>query len=58
MKKRIAVISLLTDFGLTDWFVGTVKGVILGICAAARIVDLTHDVKPGDVRAVAFALGL
>jgi S-adenosylmethionine hydrolase len=56
MKKRIAVISLLTDFGLTDWFAGTMKGVIVGICPQARIIDLTHDVKPGDIRAAAFAL--
>ena len=56
MKERIALITLLTDFGLTDWFVGTMKGVILGICPNARIIDFTHDVPPGDVRAAAFTL--
>jgi len=49
MNERIATITLLTDFGLKDWFVGTMKGVILGICPNARILDLTHDVPPGDV---------
>jgi len=56
MNERIAIITLLTDFGLKDWFVGTMKGVILGICPNARILDLTHDVPPGDVKAGALAL--
>jgi S-adenosylmethionine hydrolase len=56
MNERIAIITLLTDFGHQDWFVGTVKGVILGICPPARIIDLTHEVPPGDIRAAAFAL--
>ena len=49
-------IFVLTDFGLTDTYVGVVKAVILGIAPDARIVDLTHDVPPQDVRAGAFAL--
>jgi hypothetical protein len=49
-------IFFLTDFGLTDTYVGIVKAVILGIAPAAQIVDLTHDVPPQDVRAGAFAL--
>ena len=49
-------IFFLTDFGLTDTYVGIVKAVILGIAPDARIVDLTHDVPPQDVRAGAFAL--
>lgn len=44
------VISLLTDFGTSDPYVGICKGVVLTRCPAARIVDLTHDVDPGDVR--------
>ena len=49
-------IFFLTDFGLADTYVGVVKAVILGIAPDARIVDLTHDVPPQDVRAGAFAL--
>ena len=49
-------ITLTTDFGTSDWFVGTMKGVIGGIAPAARVVDLTHAVPPGDIRAGAFAL--
>tara|TARA_Y100001934_G_scaffold283529_1_gene404058 strand:- start:15677 stop:16456 length:780 start_codon:yes stop_codon:yes gene_type:complete len=50
------VISLTTDFGLDDWFVGTMKGVILDRCPDSRIVDLSHHIPPGDLQAGAFAL--
>lgn len=43
------IITLTTDFGLRDPFVGIMKGVILGICPQARLVDLSHDVAPQDV---------
>ncbi len=52
----MAIVTLLTDFGLADTYVGQVKGVILGVCPTARIVDLTHAVPPQDVRAGAFLL--
>jgi S-adenosylmethionine hydrolase len=50
------LITLTTDFGTSDWFVGTMKGVMLGINPRARIVNLTHGVPAGDIRAGAFAL--
>lgn len=50
------IITLTTDFGTQDWFVGTMKGVILNIAPDARIVDLTHGIAAGDIRAGAFAL--
>jgi S-adenosylmethionine hydrolase len=49
-------ISLLTDFGLDDEFVGVIHGVILRIDPEARIIDITHEVPRGDVRAGALAL--
>jgi S-adenosylmethionine hydrolase len=49
-------IFFLTDFGLSDTYVGVVKAVMLEIAPDARIVDLTHDVPPQDVRSGAFAL--
>lgn len=49
-------IAITTDFGLDDWFVGTMKGVIQKIAPNAPIVDITHVIKPGDIRAGAFAL--
>jgi S-adenosylmethionine hydrolase len=50
------LIALLTDFGTRDPYVGTMKGVILGIHPQARIVDLTHDVAPQDVLGAYFLL--
>src|SRR3989442_15159550 len=50
------LITLATDFGFSDWFVGTMKGVILGIAPRAAIVDITHEIPAGDIRAGAFAL--
>ena len=48
--------TLLTDFGLDDSYVGTVKGVLLGINPAVRLVDLTHSVPPQDILRGALAL--
>jgi S-adenosylmethionine hydrolase len=41
---RRAIITLTTDFGLSDHFAGVMKGVLLGICPSAEIVDITHEV--------------
>lgn len=50
------IITLLTDFGTADYFVGAMKGAILSVCSDANIIDITHDVPPHDVQAGAFAL--
>ncbi|MCM8749117.1 SAM-dependent chlorinase/fluorinase [Thermomicrobiaceae bacterium CFH 74404] len=50
------IITLLTDFGLHDNYVGQVKGVILSLAPQARLVDLTHEVPPQDVLEGAFQL--
>ena len=43
------VLALLTDFGSRDHYVGAMKGVILGICPDATLVNITHDVPTHDV---------
>lgn len=43
------VVSLLTDYGLQDEFVGVCHGVIARICPEARIIDITHGIGPQDV---------
>jgi S-adenosylmethionine hydrolase len=50
------LITLLTDFGNADGFVGAMKGVILGIHPRAHIIDLTHEVAPQDISAATFLL--
>lgn len=54
--RASGIITLLTDFGTHDTYVGIMKGVALGICPAARVVDLTHDVPPQAVRVGALLL--
>lgn len=46
---RRATITLTTDFGLSDHYVGTMKGVILGIHPLATIVDISHEIRPFDL---------
>jgi S-adenosylmethionine hydrolase len=50
------VIALLTDFGSRDHYAGTMKGVALGICPDATLIDITHDLPPHDVLAGALEL--
>jgi S-adenosylmethionine hydrolase len=40
------ILTLTTDFGLDDHYVGVMKGVILGICPDAQIVDISHGIRP------------
>ena len=54
--KNTPVVALTTDFGLEDPFVGIMKGVILGICPRARLVDVTHGIPPQDVLSGCLAL--
>lgn len=48
------IITLTTDFGLSDGFVGVMKGVILSINPDVTIVDITHDIAPQNVEQGAF----
>jgi S-adenosyl-L-methionine hydrolase (adenosine-forming) len=54
--NRQSIITLLTDFGTQDYFVGAMKGVILSANPHARLVDLTHDIPAQDIHAAAFNL--
>lgn len=56
MSRNPSFVTLLTDFGTTDYFVGAMKGVIFGINPSAQIVDITHDIPPQDIEAAAFIL--
>lgn len=54
----MSIITLTTDFGTRDWFAGSMKGVILSVNPQAVVVDITHEIPPGDIRAGAFALAV
>ena len=53
---RPPLLALLTDFGPRDWYVATLKAVLLSRCPTARLVDITHEVPPQDTVAGAFTL--
>ena len=48
------IITLTTDFGWVDGFVGTMKGVILGINPDVTLIDITHDIAPQNIEQGAF----
>ncbi len=50
------IITLTTDFGNEDPFVGIMKGVILNICPEAEIIDLTHSIAPQNLLQASYAL--
>lgn len=52
----MTIISLTSDFGTSDNYVGVMKGVILGLAPQAHLVDLTHAIEPQNVRQAAFVL--
>jgi len=54
MANRL--ITLSTDFGLSDHFVGTMKGIVAGIAPAARVIDISHNVAPYNVTEAAFVI--
>lgn len=56
MTTDLPVITLLTDFGTADYYVGAVKGAILSVNPDAVIVDITHEVPAQDIETGAFLL--
>lgn len=50
------IVTLLTDFGAADYFVGAMKGAVLSVNPRAQLIDLTHEIPAHDVEAGAFAL--
>lgn len=56
MAKPSGIVTLLTDFGTRDPYVGVMKGVVLGVLPTARLVDLGHDIAAQSVVEANFAL--
>lgn len=56
MGRRYETVSLLTDYGLDDEFVGVLKAVIRDLAPHLTVIDLTHNIRPFDVRAGSLAL--
>lgn len=52
----MSIITVFTDFGLKDSYVGIMKGVILSINPKATIVDVTHEIEPQDILEASFVI--
>ncbi len=55
-NRKWPIITLLTDFGLKDPYVASMKGVMLSINPHCHLIDITHQVNPHDIREGAFTL--
>ena len=53
---RLPLVTLTTDFGTADGYVGTMKGVILTIAPTAHLVDISHEIAPQNLRQAAYVL--
>lgn len=51
-----SIITLTTDFGLSDAYVAAMKGVMLGINPKAKLIDICHNIKPQDIHQAGFVL--
>ena len=56
ISAGLPVITLLTDFGTADYFVGAIKGAILSVSPTVVIADITHEIPAQDIEAGAFML--
>jgi S-adenosyl-L-methionine hydrolase (adenosine-forming) len=54
--KKTSIVTLLTDFGTEDGYVGAMKGVILQGFPSAQVIDISHDIAAFNVRQAAFSL--
>ena len=52
----VRIIALLTDFGQRDPYVGTMKGIMLGINPDLQLIDISHEIQPQKIREAAIAL--
>jgi len=53
---RKPIVTLTTDFGTTDHFAAVMKGVILGICPSATLIDISHEIQPFEITEGAFVI--
>ncbi len=52
----MSLVVLLTDFGTKDYFVGVMKGVIAGINPLLKVIDLSHEIEPQNIKQASFVL--
>jgi S-adenosyl-L-methionine hydrolase (adenosine-forming) len=53
----LPLITFLSDFGISDSYVGEVKGVLATLAPSIPVIDITHQIPPGDIRSASHILG-
>ena len=56
MPKKQSIISLITDFGLQDGYIGVMKGVMANINPSASVIDISNNIEPQNVFQAAYVL--
>jgi len=56
LSRVSPIVTLTTDFGLVDHYVGTLKGVLLSLCPDARLVDISHEIAPYSIYSGAYTI--
>ena len=51
------IVAFLSDFGTRDHYAGTLKAVVLGVCADATLVDIGHDIPAWEQMVIGVAVG-
>ena len=54
--NRSGIVTLTTDFGTSDWYVGALRGAVLKRCPESRLVDISHGIAPQDICGAALVL--
>ena len=57
LHSTMPLITLTTDYGTVDSYIGEIRGVLLGAVPGVTLVDISHNIAPGDVRSAAYVLG-
>ncbi len=57
VSRPIPMVTLITDFGGRDGYVGIMKAVMLKLCKHIQTIDISHEIPPYDIRSAAFVLG-
>jgi len=56
MERHPSIVTLTTDFGMSDGYVGAMKGIMLGINPRLNLTDISHEIQPFDLVGAAFLL--
>ena len=57
INKRNPIVAFITDFGKRDSYVAEMHAILLEVCPEVKILDITHNIAPGDIKSAAYMVG-